>query len=324
MLCHVMYRSPIFGFFLCLLTSVPVGAETPPDLYEVQPGDSLSLIASRADVDLPTLMSLNSLEDADLISVGATLKLREPAPPQRSTYRVQSGDTLSEIAERFGLGVDRLIAMNELSEPDRLAVGAELVVPGEAASIPTPAPTALPAPSPTSAPTSTPTPSPTPAQTATTSATAAPRITATPLPTSPPRPTPIIGPISAAPISPAGAPASVQNALKHLGAPYVLGGTTPAGFDCSGFVFYVQGLSGKPVSRDLNEQYAAGPHPTDQLRPGDLLFFQDTYMLGLSHNGIYLGNGQFINAVDESRGVAISTLTEPYWLQHWYGATRLT
>ena len=82
--------------------------------------------------------------------------------------------------------------------------------------------------------------------------------------------------------------------LKLLGAPYVWGGSSPSGFDCSGFVWYVAKQVGKPLSRGMFGEYNSGSHPSrDELKAGDLVFFQNTYSPGLSHNGIYIGNGQF-------------------------------
>ena len=119
-------------------------------------------------------------------------------------------------------------------------------------------------------------------------------------------------------------PLSVQVAPQYMGAPYEYGGAAPGGFDCSGFVYYVQSRTGRTVPRDLASQYDAGSHPQrGSLEPGDLVFFEDTYDYGLSHVGIYLGNRQFIHALDEARGVVISSLDEPYYIAHWYGATRL-
>lgn len=60
-----------------------------------------------------------------------------------------------------------------------------------------------------------------------------------------------------------------------------------------------------------------------ELQPGDLVFFQNTYIPGLSHGGIYIGNGQFIHAADERSGVVASSLSDPYWESRWLGATRL-
>jgi cell wall-associated NlpC family hydrolase len=59
------------------------------------------------------------------------------------------------------------------------------------------------------------------------------------------------------------------------------------------------------------------------LQPGDLVFFQNTYKGGLSHVGIYIGGGQFINAENESTGVKISDLNSSYYASRWYGAVRL-
>jgi peptidoglycan endopeptidase LytE len=112
-------------------------------------------------------------------------------------------------------------------------------------------------------------------------------------------------------------------ALQFRGAPYSFGGAAPDGFDCSGFVYFVLTRAGLPIERDIWSQYESGGHPDrHQLLAGDLVFFQDTYGTGLSHNGIYLGNGQFIHAANEDTGVAVSNLAGSYWEGHWLGATR--
>jgi cell wall-associated NlpC family hydrolase len=59
------------------------------------------------------------------------------------------------------------------------------------------------------------------------------------------------------------------------------------------------------------------------LQPGDTVFFANTYMPGLSHAGIYVGGGRFVHAIDESRGVGLSSLSEGYWSSRYIGASRL-
>jgi cell wall-associated NlpC family hydrolase len=80
---------------------------------------------------------------------------------------------------------------------------------------------------------------------------------------------------------------------------------------------------GRPLSRSLVGQYNSGPHPArTELRPGDLVFFQNTYIAGLSHVGIYVGDDVFVHASDEQAGVTLSRLSAPYWASRYFGATR--
>ena len=112
--------------------------------------------------------------------------------------------------------------------------------------------------------------------------------------------------------------------MKYLHYRYVFGGTSPAGFDCSGFVYYIHNVTGSPVGRSMYGQYNGGPHISrSELQPGDTVFFANTYMPGLSHDGIYIGGGQFIHASDETTGVVISSMNTSYWASHYVGATRL-
>ena len=114
----------------------------------------------------------------------------------------------------------------------------------------------------------------------------------------------------------------VQTSLQYIGVPYVFGGTTPSGFDCSGFVRYVFANAGISLPRTADVQYEMGyPVSTGELIPGDLVFFS-TYEYGPSHVGIYLGDGSFINA-SSSRGVAIDSLYSSYWGSCYIGARRV-
>ncbi|GMA56020.1 peptidoglycan endopeptidase LytE [Alicyclobacillus sacchari] len=106
-----------------------------------------------------------------------------------------------------------------------------------------------------------------------------------------------------------------------LGAPYAWGGTSPAGFDCSGFVQYVFAHFGISLPRTSYGQFDAGtPVAQTNLQPGDIVFF-DTYGSGASHDGVYIGNNQFVNAAGSA--VQIDSLTDPYWGGHYIGARRM-
>lgn len=108
-----------------------------------------------------------------------------------------------------------------------------------------------------------------------------------------------------------------KSALRFLGVPYVFGGTSTTGFDCSGYVQHVFAMFGIHLPRTADAQFYA-EHRTHQLRPGDLVFFQ-TYDVGPSHVGIYLGHGRFVHA-SSSRGVMVSSLDDPYWANRFIGA----
>ncbi|HWR40280.1 MAG TPA: NlpC/P60 family protein [Patescibacteria group bacterium] len=114
----------------------------------------------------------------------------------------------------------------------------------------------------------------------------------------------------------------IPTALRYVGVPYSFGGTTPSGFDCSGFVRYVFAGSGISLPRMADEQYEVGqPVSYNRLQPGDLVFFT-TYAAGVSHSGIYLGNGQFISATSSS-GVAVTRIDDGYWGACYVGARRV-
>ncbi|HWQ89664.1 MAG TPA: NlpC/P60 family protein [Desulfitobacteriaceae bacterium] len=113
----------------------------------------------------------------------------------------------------------------------------------------------------------------------------------------------------------------IENALSLQGVPYVFGGTSRKGFDCSGFTQYVFAGSQISLPRTTFEQYSRGTSVgRDQLQQGDLVFFT-TYKSGASHVGIYLSGGKFIHA--SNSGVRISSLNESYYNSHYVGARRV-
>jgi cell wall-associated NlpC family hydrolase len=113
-------------------------------------------------------------------------------------------------------------------------------------------------------------------------------------------------------------------AQRYLGAPYVYGGASPSGFDCSGFVmFVIRNVLGRNITHDMFVQYDLGtPVARGNLQPGDIVFFQNTFRWGMSHNGIYIGNGQFVHAENENTGVKISDINSQYYSSRYYGAVR--
>ena len=282
--------------------------------YEVQSGDTLAGIAETFGVDVQTILSSNGIDDPDTIKPGVDLRI---LPVKGLEYAVQPSETLADIAYKYQVDLGLLLDYNDLDDPDVIRVGAKLVVPGgKLRADPVPAPAAI---------------AEAPLPRVSAGAAAAPAVVvAAPAPKpAAPAPKPAAPAPKPAPPAPAmdvggGGGTIVANAMKYVGYRYAFGGTSPAGFDCSGFVYYIHNHSGAPVGRGMWQQYNGGAHiPMSALQPGDTVFFANTYMPGLSHDGIYIGGGQFIHASDERTGVTVSSLYTSYWQAHYVGATRL-
>jgi cell wall-associated NlpC family hydrolase len=113
----------------------------------------------------------------------------------------------------------------------------------------------------------------------------------------------------------------VSIAIQYLGIPYVWGGASPRGFDCSGLVQYVFAQVGVSLPHYTVSQWnypGAVPVPKNQLRPGDLVFFN-----GLDHVGIYIGYGDFIDAPHTGASVQIDSLSEAWFKSRYDGARRI-
>jgi peptidoglycan endopeptidase LytE len=111
----------------------------------------------------------------------------------------------------------------------------------------------------------------------------------------------------------------VKTALKFEGTPYAWGGTSPNGFDCSGFVSYIFSQYGIDLPHTSSGMYSKGSAVSD-LQEGDLVFFAQGK--GIDHVGIYVGNGKFVSATT-SHGVKVDSLTTGYWSSSYVGAKRV-
>jgi cell wall-associated NlpC family hydrolase len=118
---------------------------------------------------------------------------------------------------------------------------------------------------------------------------------------------------------PGGHPDAATLALQFIGVPYLWGGSTPSGFDCSGLVSYVFAELGIVLPHSAADQYSFGVAvPEDQLEPGDLVFFDN-----LDHVGIYIGDNEIVNAPHTGSFVRIDSLSEPWYANRYVGARRI-
>lgn len=316
--------------------------------YEVQEGDTIGQLATQFGVTSWTILSANDLTDADLIRPGMKLKVLAVNGVE---HEIQAGESLSDIAAFYKVDLGPLIDFNAVPDPDALRVGSHITIPGAERPQPgfslagagTGEVTALAAaPAAPAARTTTVAAAQRPAapgavaqakpatQAAAkpqakpgTQAAAKPQAPAARGSTNNLQAAAVSAPVSVV-VGGAGGTGVVTAAMRHLGARYVFGGTSPSGFDCSGFVWYVHKALGKPISRGMWGQLNGGPRiALNALQPGDTVFFANTYMPGLSHNGIYIGGGRFVHASDESSGVKISSMSDSYWGPRYIGASRL-
>lgn len=257
-----------------------------------------------------------------------------------STYTVKSGDTLGAIASRHKTSVSKIASLNNIKNINVLSVGQVLKVNGTAATTPPPS---------TSKPNTTPPKAPSKPATGNgssytvvsgdtlshisrkhgTSVTSIMQLnglkshmiyvgqkltvngTKNPSTGSNAGST-VSNPKPQAPTSGLGVYSTViKNAKAQQGVPYVWGGATPSGFDCSGFIHYIYNQSGVSIPRTNTVGYHSRSFYVNNPQPGDLVFFNNTYQKGLSHMGIYLGNGNFIHA--GSKGITIGNVNDSYW-----------
>ncbi len=272
-----------------------------PFTYVVKSDDTLAKIAAKFGINVSTILYANDLSNPEVINPGQELTI---LPVPGVLYTVREGDMLREVADRYGIALASILKANNLDDPSMIITGHDIILPGAV-----PIRRAVPQTQVAAAPAGGATRSSggTTARSSGHSGAAALEAAAVPIP-----------------VSATAGGRIVAIASKFLGSAYVWGGHSPSGFDCSGFTWYVYQQAGIHIPvHDLWGQVQSGPRvPVSSLEPGDLVFFQNTYKPGLSHSGIYIGGGRFINAVDERGGVTVSNMHDSYWGPRYYGASR--
>lgn len=112
----------------------------------------------------------------------------------------------------------------------------------------------------------------------------------------------------------------ISVAKDLVGKPYLPAGTTPAGFDSSGFINYAFAEVGVPLERTHASMWASNGTHVNTPSVGDVVFFEGTYKNGVSHSGIYLGDNQMIHAGTSRTGVEITSMGYDYWQDRYIGA----
>lgn len=251
--------------------------------YKVKSGDYLGKIATKYKVTVDAIQKKNNLKN-NTIYVGQLLKIpgsstssttsssskKKTSVTSKSTskYTVVAGDTLSTIANKFGITVTQLKSWNGLTS-SLIRVGQVLAV----------------------------------KNTGTTSQQQKENTTTVSNPTVVQQPSSKV------------VKTAMNLALSLQGTPYVWGGSSASGFDCSGFIYYVYKQAGySNIVRTSAAGYEARSYYVSSPKAGDLVFFKNTYKQGISHLGIYIGSGQFIHAGGDY--VQVSSVNDSYWKSH--------
>jgi peptidoglycan DL-endopeptidase LytE len=346
-------KKTILSFTATAILSTGFVGNASASEYKVKPGDSLWSIATQHKVPLDNIKKWNQLK-SDVIYPDQILKVtnttsspsqetKRPKPTENvpKTYIVKPGDSLSRIASLHSITVNEIMKLNNLTN--------HLIFPGQKFVISktgsSPPDTSKTSPSKPTAPVTSP-------STGNTTYTIKPGDTLSGISlkfnvsvqnikdrnhlksdmifagqtlqikkqnasSESPRPS---APEEKKPQAGTNISDTISQAKVLLGTPYLWGGTTPKGFDCSGFVYYAFKQTGSTIGRHSSEGYYNRSYYVHTPSPGDLVFFENTYKKGISHLGIYLGNNEFIHAGDN--GVAITSLNDPYWKSKFDGFKR--
>lgn len=218
----------------------------------------------------------------------STTKPKETAPnnaptSNASTYTIKSGDTLSQIAFQHGISLNELMSWNNLEST--------LIFPGDTLIVKK------------GAVTNSPKQETTPVTGVVTDkkTDAKPKVEESPT-------------LAASEL--------IDVAKSALGTPYLWGGSTTSGFDCSGFIYWALNKTGSNIGRHSTEGYYNRSYIVNTPQIGDFVFFENTYKQGISHMGIYIGDNKFIHA-STSQGVTITDLSNPYWSERFHSYKKL-
>lgn len=308
------------------LSLIAPHSHTTYDSYTVKSGDSLSLIAKNYSTTVSQLKSINNLT-SDSIRIGQVLNVTnggstEQTPvvnQENGIYTVVSGDSLSLIAKKYNTTVTALKSLNNLTS-DVIKVGQVLKVPSASISQ---SPVVDPA-----------------VKTYTVKSGDSLSLIAKSYGLTIKQlksynnlmsDTIYVGQVlkltSEGILAPApevektlNVDALIAEAKKHMGVPYVWGGITSSGFDCSGFLNYVYNKQGVSIPRTVETIWSATT-PVSTPQKGDLVFFT-TYKTGPSHAGIYIGDNKFIHA-GSSTGVTITDINNSYWKERYLGVKKV-
>ncbi|MEC5270205.1 LysM peptidoglycan-binding domain-containing protein [Heyndrickxia coagulans] len=346
-----MRKKTIFSVAATTILATSFTSQTFAQTYKVKKGDSLWKIAKKYNTSVGALKSTNHLASDTIypnqvLNVSASqakASARSVSAPSSSakTYTVKSGDTLSAIALNHGISVSNLMSWNKLSS--------SLIHPGDVLAVSKGAGSASPSSSPSSS------PRPAGSSSSTTTYTvksgdtlsgiskqfgtsvsklkslnnlssdlifAGQKLKVTGSSASGSSTSVTADDTTSGSSHSVSSLISIANSL--IGTPYVWSGTSPSGFDCSGFIYYVYKKAGYDISRTNAAGLYNRSYYVSSPKPGDLVFFEGTYGTNpsaITHVGIYLGGGRFIAA--NSDGVSVSSVSYNYWKSHFDSYKRL-
>jgi len=270
--------------------------------HTVKKGESLYTIAHKNHTTVDALRKVNHIKKGEVLKVGKVItipstkktKVAKTTRVKTKAYRVKKGDTLTSIAKKYHTTISKLVEINHLKSSSMLKVGKSIKVPASIHYA---------------------------------KKTKSNKKLAKVL-----KRTRVTKQYASNDIvfhskhTPKKAKKIIQLAKSKLGRRYVWGATGSNAFDCSGLTTYVCKLNGINLPRRAISQSKVGKYvPRNQLKPGDLVFFDTSkHRRGyVNHVGIYIGNGKFIHASSAKHKVTITNLNKPFYSQRFKVARRV-